>query len=122
VDDIVSLAASPHLVRTLTLLREAGANMVRVGGTMVYESDHDKISTAEGAKEDTAKNASAVDKAADNAAVTALAVRHLSDAMHEHELGPRVPARSRVRRRRWADRVRSRRSPCGRRSRRAVSV
>jgi len=39
VDDIVSLAASPHLLRTLTLLRDAGANMVRVGGTMVYESD-----------------------------------------------------------------------------------
>jgi beta-mannosidase len=38
--DIVSLAASPaDLLRDLTRLRDAGANMVRVGGTMIYESD-----------------------------------------------------------------------------------
>ena len=38
--DILRLRASPEeLRRALTQLREAGANMVRVGGTMAYESD-----------------------------------------------------------------------------------
>ncbi len=38
--DIVSLRASPQaLRRSLEQLREAGANMVRVGGTMAYEPD-----------------------------------------------------------------------------------
>ena len=38
--DIVSLDGDPErLKRTLALLAEANANMVRVGGTMVYESD-----------------------------------------------------------------------------------
>jgi beta-mannosidase len=40
VSDIVSLSAStPDLSRDLTLIRDAGANMIRVGGTMVYEDD-----------------------------------------------------------------------------------
>ena len=38
VDDIVSLTAASPPLRTLSL-RDAGANMVRVGGTMVYEDD-----------------------------------------------------------------------------------
>jgi beta-mannosidase len=38
--DVVSLdAPEDELRRALTLLRDAGANMVRVGGTMVYEND-----------------------------------------------------------------------------------
>ena len=38
--DILRLRASPgELRRALTQLRDAGANMVRVGGTMAYESD-----------------------------------------------------------------------------------
>jgi beta-mannosidase len=38
-DDIVALQSSPERLRqTLQLLRAAGANMVRVGGTMLYES------------------------------------------------------------------------------------
>jgi beta-mannosidase len=39
-DDIVALQSSPDQLRqTLQLLRDAGGNMVRVGGTMLYESD-----------------------------------------------------------------------------------
>lgn len=39
-NDIVSLAGSPETMRdTLELLADANANMIRVGGTMVYESD-----------------------------------------------------------------------------------
>jgi beta-mannosidase len=38
--DIATLSGSrADLVETLTRLRDAGANMVRVGGTMIYESD-----------------------------------------------------------------------------------
>jgi beta-mannosidase len=38
--DVVTAAGSPtQLERDLTHLRDAGANMVRVGGTMVYEDD-----------------------------------------------------------------------------------
>ncbi|MCB1692033.1 MAG: hypothetical protein KDI19_04660 [Pseudomonadales bacterium] len=38
--DIVSLDAPlASIERTLTLMRDAGANMIRLGGTMVYESD-----------------------------------------------------------------------------------
>lgn len=40
VNDILSLAGDVSaLERTLTLMRDAGANMIRVGGTMVYEQD-----------------------------------------------------------------------------------
>jgi len=40
VSDILSLSTSPEVLRRdLTLARDAGANMLRVGGTMVYESD-----------------------------------------------------------------------------------
>jgi len=39
VDDIVSPGASNGVRQTLQLLRDAGGNMVRVTGTMVYESD-----------------------------------------------------------------------------------
>lgn len=40
VGDILNLTGNPEsLRRDLTLARDAGANMLRVGGTMVYESD-----------------------------------------------------------------------------------
>jgi beta-mannosidase len=40
VNDIVSMSGTPDdYRRTLTLMRDAGANMIRVGGTMVYEAD-----------------------------------------------------------------------------------
>ena len=40
-NDIVSLAGSPEKLRqSLQHLRDSGTNMVRVGGTMVYESDY----------------------------------------------------------------------------------
>lgn len=39
-NDIVSLTGSKEkLLQTLTLMRDAGANMIRIGGTMVYEQD-----------------------------------------------------------------------------------
>jgi len=39
-DDVRSLTGNPEaLRRTLTLARDAGVNLLRVGGTMVYESD-----------------------------------------------------------------------------------
>jgi beta-mannosidase len=39
-DDIVALQSAPDRLReTLQLLRAAGGNMVRIGGTMLYESD-----------------------------------------------------------------------------------
>jgi beta-mannosidase len=39
-DDIVALQSNPAQLRTtLELLRSAGANMIRIGGTMLYESD-----------------------------------------------------------------------------------
>lgn len=39
-DDIVALGSTPERLRqTLQLFRDAGANMLRVGGTMLYESD-----------------------------------------------------------------------------------
>jgi beta-mannosidase len=39
-NDVVSLSSdNGHYAQTLTLLRDAGANMVRIGGTMVYEAD-----------------------------------------------------------------------------------
>ena len=40
VNDIVSLGGSPaDTAQALTLMRDAGANMIRVGGTMLYEGD-----------------------------------------------------------------------------------
>jgi len=40
VNDIVSLAGDARLLeRTLRLMRDAGANMIRIGGTMIYEYD-----------------------------------------------------------------------------------
>lgn len=40
INDIVSLTGDGDaLERTLTLMRDAGANMIRIGGTMVYEQD-----------------------------------------------------------------------------------
>jgi len=40
VSDIISLrGGTDSLTRTLTLMRNAGANMIRVGGTMLYEQD-----------------------------------------------------------------------------------
>jgi len=39
-NDIISLISShKELVRTLGLMKDAGANMIRIGGTMVYEQD-----------------------------------------------------------------------------------
>ena len=39
-ESLVTLRATePEYRRALTRLRDAGANMIRVGGTMVYESD-----------------------------------------------------------------------------------
>lgn len=39
-NDIVTLQGNPSTLRaTLSLIRKSGANMIRVGGTMVYESD-----------------------------------------------------------------------------------
>ena len=41
VNDIISLnGESSDLEQTLTLMRDAGANMIRIGGTMLYEQDH----------------------------------------------------------------------------------
>ncbi len=41
INDVVSLAGDPcSLEQTLTLMRDAGANMIRIGGTMIYEYDH----------------------------------------------------------------------------------
>ncbi len=40
INDIVSLHGDNHrLEQTLTLMKDAGANMIRIGGTMVYEQD-----------------------------------------------------------------------------------
>lgn len=40
INDIVSLSGDSHeLEQTLTLMRDAGVNMIRIGGTMVYEQD-----------------------------------------------------------------------------------
>ncbi len=40
INDIVSLQGDSHnLEQTLTLMRDAGANMIRIGGTMIYEQD-----------------------------------------------------------------------------------
>ena len=39
-NDIVSLSGDLlELMKTLTMMRDAGANMIRVGGTMIYEQD-----------------------------------------------------------------------------------
>lgn len=41
INDIVSLSGDKEaLEQTLTLMRDAGANMIRIGGTMIYEQDH----------------------------------------------------------------------------------
>ena len=40
IHDVVSLTGTADdYAKTLTMLRDAGANMIRVGGTMVYEED-----------------------------------------------------------------------------------
>ncbi|VAW92770.1 Beta-mannosidase [hydrothermal vent metagenome] len=40
INDIVSLhGENQNLEQTLTLMRDAGANMIRIGGTMIYEQD-----------------------------------------------------------------------------------
>lgn len=40
INDIVSLTGDDaNLKQTLTLMRDAGANMIRIGGTMIYEQD-----------------------------------------------------------------------------------
>lgn len=40
-NDIISLVGcTDELLRTLTLMKEAGTNLIRIGGTMVYEQDH----------------------------------------------------------------------------------
>jgi len=40
INDIVSLTGTPDdLENTLRLMRDAGANMIRIGGTMIYEQD-----------------------------------------------------------------------------------
>lgn len=40
INDIVSLTGNnADLKQTLTLMRDAGANMIRIGGTMIYEQD-----------------------------------------------------------------------------------
>lgn len=40
INDIVSLQGeSKNLEQTLTLMRDAGANMIRIGGTMIYEQE-----------------------------------------------------------------------------------
>lgn len=40
INDIVSLTGNEtELKQTLTLMRDAGANMIRIGGTMIYEQD-----------------------------------------------------------------------------------
>jgi len=41
INDIVSLVGNKHeLEQALTLMQDAGANMIRIGGTMIYEQDY----------------------------------------------------------------------------------